>query len=471
MLKKNKKYYFKPIMWDTHQKAHFLLNILFGVLIALALHFFELTSYGNSILATEMDQVIKKEAINSKKIDSNIIFVDIDNETEQLWNFDESNNTNFKYSLNSIITRRDSLTSLLKKLVACNPRLIVLDMFFEFYSINPNDDSIFVRFLDDFNKTNKRTKIILPYPNNIDNLQSHNIYRHIINSKNILLGSASIASEFEERTIRYIYTYTQINNGKKLWSVPILAYCVLNDIDHNTLSIEKLWEHNIKVEDENPYHSKGINFLSSRIRFLLTPTIIDPKNGEIQAFGNIDDKPDIRYSGLEITSYLDGGIEPYFPDSVLKERIKNKIVVVGNSTQAKGDIHLTPIGEIPGMYILGNAVNTIINTGLIKSPPLTIYLFIELLTIIICAYLFLYLEDIIASILGFIIIGVPLSYASYYIFIYTGFFLTSTFALIGIAIHKIIIDVEKLIDKRKHKEIEKQLQQKEHKNDKIHFNI
>jgi hypothetical protein len=469
---KSKIYYLKPKLWDRHHKIHFSLNILFGIIIALILHFFELTSIGNKILASEMDQIIKKEAVISKVKDSNIVFIDIDSETEYLWNTSDVDHSNLnKYNLNTLITRRDSLSSLLRKISKFNPRIIVIDMMFKYYSDFMEHDSIFINFINEFKKSNSNTKIIIPYPNDITDLKEHNIYKYLVNSKNIYFASVSVASEFNERTIRYIYTYKNISQNEKLWSVPVLAYCIMNNININTLTIEKLWENGVKLEDENPFHSEGINFLSSRIRYLLTPTVYDNYTGKKTFFGNIDYKPDIRFSGLEIISYQDGGVEPYFPDSYLSNKIRNNIVVIGNSTVEKGDIHLTPIGEIPGMYIIGNAIHTIINKGLVKSTPFTIFFIIELLTIIICAYLFLFLEDIIASIFGFIVIGIPLSYASYFIFLYTGYFLTSTFALIGIAMHKIIIDIEKLVYKTRQKTIEEhRIEYEETNKKKIHFN-
>lgn len=468
---KSKLYLVNPKKWNKHHKIHFILNIIFGFIIAFVLHFLEITPFGNSILASEMDNMIAKEAKKAKNIDSNIIFIDIDSNTEFLWNTNFEETENYKYRLNSVITRRDSLTALLRKVASFSPEIIVVDMMFKYYSIDEKHDSSLISFIEAFKTHHTNSSLILPFPGSDVNLEEHKIYQHIINSNNIYFASVHVASEFDERKIRYIYSYNKDDKNNIYWSVPIIVYALRNKISLSDLTLEELHRRGIKLEDENPFHYEGINFLSSRIRYTLIPTIYDKSTGEPTFFGNIDGNPDIKFSGLEIISYQDGDVEPYHSDKYLEKKFNNNIVVIGNSTYEKNDIIYTPIGEIPGMYVIGNSINTILNLGLIKSPPVILFILIESVTILICAYLFLFLKDIIASIFGFIVIGIPLAYASYLIFELTGYFLTANFAVIGIGIHKIIVDIEKLVSnvKQKADEINK-IEYKEIQDTKIHFN-
>ena len=127
---------------------------------------------------------------------------------------------------------------------------------------------------------------------------------------------------------------------------------------------------------------------------------------------------------------------------------RDKIVIIGNSSPDKGDIHRTPVGDMTGMFLLGNAVNTILNTAQVKHPQMWLGYLIELCVIVAAAYLFLYLMSFLALFVSVIFIFFGLVELGYWYFIETAVFLNSGLIFIGMVFHKIIADIEELFKKR-----------------------
>lgn len=62
--------------------------------------------------------------------------------------------------------------------------------------------------------------------------------------------------------------------------------------------------------------------------------------------------------------------------------IAGRIVLIGSSTQDSRDIYKTPLGEMPGVLILANAINSLLENGQIHPPSLVFILLIEFLLIL-----------------------------------------------------------------------------------------
>jgi CHASE2 domain-containing sensor protein len=126
----------------------------------------------------------------------------------------------------------------------------------------------------------------------------------------------------------------------------------------------------------------------------------------------------------------------------------DKIIIVGNSSPDAGDHHQTPIGKMAGMYIIGNALMTIIQ----GQQPLHLSVFgnliIELMVIIMAAYFFLYFKSLPAHLLISTILIILLGVIGYYYFLITGVFLNFMFTLVGMGLHRLVSDAEEIIVNR-----------------------
>jgi CHASE2 domain-containing sensor protein len=57
------------------------------------------------------------------------------------------------------------------------------------------------------------------------------------------------------------------------------------------------------------------------------------------------------------------------PATVSSDAILNRVVVIGGSFAEGRDIHSTPLGPMPGTYVIVNAVNSLIQYGELREPP------------------------------------------------------------------------------------------------------
>jgi CHASE2 domain-containing sensor protein len=138
----------------------------------------------------------------------------------------------------------------------------------------------------------------------------------------------------------------------------------------------------------------------------------------------------------------------YQADEAQHGDFQDKIVIIGNSSPDAGDLHSTPVGNMAGMYIIGHAINTISHGIQPSHSPPILNILIETAVIVMAAYLFLHLHSFLAQIVGSLILIVILGGISYYCFRYHGIFLNFLFAVIGMRVHRVIANIEKIIEKR-----------------------
>ncbi len=436
-------------------RVHFVINITIGILIAVFMYIIEEQPIGRVVFNFMVDLLIREEHDKEKnKFPDNMIFIDIDNQTNELWNSGDS-------TVTSLLTNRDRLANLLFTIEEYNPKIIILDMDFTFRS-NPQemDDSI-INFFNSFKQKvlsgKSKTKIILPTEFTLNNeLKLSFIDRINQNNPNIYIGSPIISTEAMDRAIRYANDYQITRDQDTIWNIPILAYCVYNGFHGKKLNseiVEK--EFGLKAENEMKNQKFSLNIFSSRIRYALQPPIYSMNSDSILT-GNMDKGNksgiDIRYSPMEFT-----GINS--PNDILNsfqknKLLNNKIVIIGNSSRQKGDIYMTPIGEMAGFYIIGNSLNTMF-IGQVNLLNKFWIILIELLTIILAAYLFLHIHSVAAEFILLLVLGVPLYFLTYYIFSSYGTLLNVVFIILGIAVHRFVSGFEDMLaekGKKQHKQ-------------------
>ncbi|MDP4128068.1 MAG: CHASE2 domain-containing protein, partial [Bacillota bacterium] len=127
--------------------------------------------------------------------------------------------------------------------------------------------------------------------------------------------------------------------------------------------------------------------------------------------------------------------------------ITGKMVIIGQSSPDKGDIHLTPVGPMPGMYLLGNAINTMIQGLQPQKPFVYTNVIVELFVILLAAFVFLYVQPYFSKIIISAII-LTCSIFAYYYFLTTGVFVNFIFPLVGIGVHESVSRFEHLLGTR-----------------------
>jgi hypothetical protein len=97
-----------------------------------------------------------------------------------------------------------------------------------------------------------------------------------------------------------------------------------------------------------------------------------------------------------------------------------------------------------GFYIMGNSLNTLFIGQVNHLHPIWIWL-IELLTILLSAYLFLHVHSVAAEFILLLVLGVPLYFLTILIFSSYGTLLNVVFIILGIAVHRFVSGVEDML--------------------------
>ena len=110
-----------------------------------------------------------------------------------------------------------------------------------------------------------------------------------------------------------------------------------------------------------------------------------------------------------------------------------------------GDYHWTPVGLLPGVYILGNAINTLAAGLQPIHMNSFLHFLIELFVILVAASFFLYFTKLLAQVLActlFVILFFPLSWLAYDIW---GIFFNFVVPLIGMSFQRTVSGMEDII--------------------------
>ncbi|OQW90484.1 MAG: hypothetical protein BWK79_19745, partial [Beggiatoa sp. IS2] len=125
------------------------------------------------------------------------------------------------------------------------------------------------------------------------------------------------------------------------------------------------------------------------------------------------------------------------PEDVDKNALKHSITIIGSSYLENNDLYTTPLGTMPGVVIIVNAIHSLQQYGLLHKPAWYIAVAIEIISLIIMSIAFTYFKKsfygMLFSSLFIIIIIIPLSF---WLFKY-GAWLDFVIPLIAIQVHRI----------------------------------
>lgn len=388
------------IKFKKPKRVQFIINITFGLFIILALHYLESTRFGEEILNNIFDcfiQLDAEKAVKKNADTGDILLIDIGSDKKD--NVDRSE-INRKISL---LSPRDTIAGLIKKAFDGGAGVIVLDFLFEEDDCcNPQGDVKLRNVLSENNDS--ETKVIFPVNVGHDKKLRKLVFDNEIDSNsNYFRAAPNILASQSDYTVRYWTAYEKYEENKVLWSIPVLTTA----LSQGTKSELKILEQKINGQDNNTglypielSRKKGKKILLpvkdediflQRIRYSLIPRdcIIEHPAGNI------------RYRTLE-------NIEP--------EDLTNKIVIIGNSSTNVGDIHPTPIGDMPGMYIQANSIHTLLQGMQPKRAHWLVSLLMNFFVIVAAAYFFHYFKSFWADFILWILSTLGLGILVYLVF-------------------------------------------------------
>jgi hypothetical protein len=439
--------------FPARKRAHFFMNLVIGLAIVIGLHFLQETRWGESTLDKFMDLFISTESGKAGRVqkgigDSPILFVDIDHETYKRWG-------------EPLITPRDKLADILRILHDAGAGVIVLDILLEGDDCLKENDQKLLDVLRRIQLDERSpTKIILPQRIGFQGELKKSLFDVLFEPgpspgaptlQKLYRATPVLSATGADNIVRYwnLYERYRCGDGRPeiIWGYPIAA--VLLAVEGSLKGLDAFGEI-LKKEQGRPErdherlrlstgkivklpHEKSHLYLQ-RLRFLLVP-----KRSAKDAFG----EPDIGAQGNLFQTVV--GFEEL---NHYRDAFKGKIVVVGNSSPDVGDIHKTPVGDMAGMYILGNSIYTILAKEQPSPPPVWLSIAIEVAVIILAAYLFLYFTSLLAQVIASVVILLLFGYIGYLYFLRTGIFLNFVFAIVGMGFHETTKDIEEAIEKK-----------------------
>jgi len=418
-------YYIDVRRFSKHQKIHFCLNVSIGIAIVIFFHCVEQTDWGEANINKVFDFIIAREAEKSAKsmesltaqrnvdISDRIIFAEIDHETYKKWG-------------SPFITPREKLAEIVKIAYEGGAKIIAFDILLEDKDCcHPKSDNELRMIFQDMTEKNSATKVIFPVRVSYDGKIMGNLCQDLIaKNPNFYASTTNISASATDRVVRYWVPFETVQNDSGnaiLWNMSFLIAMLDKGKEKEIKEFEKIMKENMfhKVHHFKLDHNKVITLspdrneiYRNRIRFLLVPQ-------------------------NTLTNYSGGNLfdKVYHVDEIKHAIVKDKIVIIGNSSPDAGDIHPTPIGNLAGIFIIGNAVNTL-SLGLQPSrSPLWLNIMIDVVIVILAAFIFLYFNSFRAKILSYVVIIPIVGFVSWFIFLYVGVLLNCIFALMGIINH------------------------------------
>lgn len=418
------------------KKMQFILNIGAGLLIVFLMCGLESTQWGEGALNSAFDCFIRMEAKKAVKADADmgdIFLVDIGHNINRGRDTEKGQKNTDKINY---LSPRDTIAHLLEMAFDGGAKIIVLDFFFEEDDCcDPKRDDALRSVLSN-NST--QTKVIFPV--NVYNRAARPLIfdPEIDNNPNYFRAIPDFYASSSDSIGRYWKTFREYGNKKILWSIPVLTVA-LHEGKMNTL---KEIENKIRAGKRSGIYPVEMNRKNNK-KFLLPIGDDDVYLQRIRC----------RLIPKDcIPAYPEGNTRLPTIENLTGDRFKDKIVIIGNSDPNMGDIHPTPVGNMPGMFIHGNAVHTLLQGLQPGRAPWWVSIIMNIFIIITAAYLFHYLDSFLADLLEMFFTILILGAIAYYFFRNFGIFPNFMFGIVGIGYIETINSLrEFLISKKKGK--------------------
>lgn len=185
--------------------------------------------------------------------------------------------------------------------------------------------------------------------------------------------------------------------------------------------------------------SAGLQDIRQRIVYSLPWQPKKPSSGDLR-YTLSDQQGNTK---LTVFSAKNFAISP--PNPALLETAKDQVVIIGGSYGEGRDIHATPLGEMPGMLILTNAIYSLLQHEKEELDSLAEWqkLLVEAILIAIMSFAFAYWDSFWAMLFSAIFILVVLLPASIALFRY-GVWLDFAVPLLTVYLHNLAAEFEKL---------------------------
>ncbi len=356
---------------SPHKKVQFFINIVAGLAVVLSMHLAENTQWGEGILDNAFDGFIKKDAAKAvkKAADTGPLFlVDL-----------ARPGPGTPAGKDRSISPRDTIAKVIQMAVDGKAKIIVLDVLLEEKDCCfPGKDQQLREVLEAF-PTDKafKTKIIFAVNIEKNGNPGSNLFDSIIDTNpNFYRAVPTVYATQYDRRVRYWTVCHRYGKDKIIWSIPVLTFFLHQGrwADLETFGRRA-------VREQKGGKSLEIRFGKKKSKKFVLPFSDDDLYRQRLRFSLIpgdclDDTPG-------------GNLIPPTLEYLEPQRFRDRILLLGSSAYRQGDIHPTPVGSMAGMYIHGNAVDTLLKGRQTTPAPWYLAILIDVLVIIAASYLLL----------------------------------------------------------------------------------
>ncbi len=444
--------------YSKERRNQFIFNVILGLAVLFLFVLLRNSAVRQNFINTYFDYFIKfrlDSDTNTKKVSQEIIFLDFDDTS--LYELERPS-----------ITPRNKVAELVELAYIGGAKIIILDMDFSEPDYSPEkilsgdilamdgqsrDRTLFELFEKIKADSDSQAKVLLPVTAYSDRTLKNNVFHSLIDNQKIFEVTPTFTtSKFADSSVRFWMPYMEVREDlqapiKILWSIPLLT-CVLAYGDFNELqnleskiidSETDVFTIHITRDDKaeefhfyKEYSDNGDLIRDSsaqqynRIQYVMIPPDVNLQ----LPFGNISES--------KIGHWRKTGVDNKRVD------FKDKIVIIGRADKDCGDFFRTSVGNLPGMYIHGNSIATIMGK---TQPHLTSpykHVFIEIFLIFIAAYGFLWLSPFKAKCL--IIVLTALCWIFTYVyFCFTNEFIYLSFAFTAVGVYNFVNNIQAFI--------------------------
>jgi CHASE2 domain-containing sensor protein len=436
---------------DAKLRSHYRNNVIVGIVIALGFWFSAGTQWGEGVRNLAFDLLVRVEYHFTHEVrqgENPMYFVEITPDQYQRWG-------------EPLLTPRDKMADLIEAAWKKEAPVLVLDVLLDRPDReHPVADAKLRLLLDRMLRDNARMQVIFPVRIGADgDLRSHLLEdffeRKTADGRRLFYPAVPTVLASEDLLHRFWEGYQvcrdRLGHARIVWSVPLLAATLhdghqerleqmakkllagvghaagAGDDSHGAelqlelgageLQLAPLERAMLPGGDHPVYRageSHGLTY-AQRVRFLIPP--------ETQARRDAEN----------------------FRPGMSPDSLAGKIVVIGNSSPETGDILATPVGRIPGMYLVGNAINTIVTDRMPSHMNHWLDLALEAFIIVVAAWFFLRYHTFLAQIGSTAIFLAILAPFSWYVYRHWGWFFNFIVPVVGMRLHSIADSCEAMV--------------------------
>lgn len=439
-------------LFDRTQRTHFMVNVGVGVIITMIFSFTTSTQWGEELMNAAFDLLVRYEnhkVVTSEHMENPLFFVEITPAEYKQWG-------------EPLLTPRDHLAALIETAWEKGSPVVVLDILLDRPDPqNQAADTKLRRLLVRMLHENARTQIVFPVRIDNEGNLRHHLFEDLLeqrtgDGRRIFYPAVPTALASEGDLLNrfwglYQVARNQAGHTEVVWSVPLLAAALHAGseahLEKAAIALVATTQHG-----SNDAHTSGPQINLGNVEIHLPPLLRRSLlRGDHPIFVEGESH------GLPYTQRVRFLIHPEtrakrdagnFRPGLSPDSLAGKIVVIGNGSPETGDILSTPVGRMPGMYFIGNAINTIVTGRMPVHLNAWLHYVAEFFIIVIAALIFLRLHAVLAQILlsaVFLLLFIPLSW---YIYREWGLFFNFIIPVAGMRLHCLADDIESMFATR-----------------------